>query len=258
VEPSTAVRVHVTLGAADDVAVAHVGVLGLDVGGAAAAVGGRTDGGVADHGVAVTDGRAVVVARHRAGHVARGDGRVGDVAAGLDRTLAGVDLRVVAGHDGAVTGHRGLVEALVDVAVGLDVLVDRLVDVDGVAGLVHAVADVDDGGVVLHQLGGGGVLGDRGDLAGDAVVQLGGVLGGPDAVGGPEDLGLLGGKRVAHLGHRVEELLGAHAVLFEVARGIILTCVTAEEVEEHIDGTHWSNSWCRGLARSGGFDVRKV
>src|SRR5690606_5374847 len=118
----------VVLDAVDDSAVAEHGVVGLYVCGVVVSEGDRTDLRVLDDLVPVTDHRVGHVAGHRAADVTGGDGRIGQVAAHLDGAVAGVDLGVVAGGHGTVTRHDVVVEVLVDVAEGGDVLVDRVVD----------------------------------------------------------------------------------------------------------------------------------
>src|SRR5690606_30583155 len=151
----------VALAAVDDGAVAEHGVVGLDVGGVAVAEGDRTDLRVLDDLVPVTDHRVGHVAGHRAADVTGGDGRIGQVAAHLDGAVAGVALGVVAGGHGTVTRHDVVVEVLVDVAEGGDVLVDRVVDggvpvVDRrvVVVLELLVRDVQDVRVVVDRLDG--------------------------------------------------------------------------------------------------------
>src|SRR5690606_33711708 len=85
------VGVDVALAADELGAVAHVGVLGGHVGGVAVTEAGGPDDGVVDDWVAVAHDRVVDVAGDRAAHVAGGDGRVVDVAAGLHGPVAGVD-----------------------------------------------------------------------------------------------------------------------------------------------------------------------
>src|SRR5690606_14609721 len=83
---------------------------------------------VLDDLVAVADDGVGDVAGHGPAHVAGGDRGVGDVAADLDGPVAGVHLGVVAGRHGPVARDDVVVEVLVDVAEGGDVLVDRVVD----------------------------------------------------------------------------------------------------------------------------------
>src|SRR5690606_36934201 len=220
---------------------------------------------------------------HGPAHVAGGDRGVGDVAADLDGPVAGVHLGAVTGGDRPVARDDVVVEVLVDVAEGGDVLVDRVVDrrvpvVDErrVVVLEPLVRDVDDVRVVaqlLHDLldrvaarvdrrgrrhrpG----LGRDGGRRPAARTGAPGTAAGPRRpVGRAQRRGRPLREGRAHAGHGGEDVLGGQAlggVLRQVAAGVVLERLSlglvAEQVEEEVDHAHLALLSLRASARSGG------